>query len=131
MLSKKRKIILGGIAMAVAVIIFSALVPVPHNFTMHGAAIFDPNTSCSVDRPNTIDTTGGTNVDFHWSAPSPTIFFVVSCSANQVAYTGNGTNGSGAFVSAGGVYQFGSSCPEGPCIEADVSGSFTGPILPL
>jgi hypothetical protein len=54
-------------------------------------------------------------VAFQWSAPSPICFYVVSCSANQVAYEGNGTQGSGSFVSVGGAYEFGASCPEGPC----------------
>jgi len=128
MLRKRRWFLVTGLAAgtAIAVFLFLVLVPVPQHFTMHGAAIYDPNWSCTG-----IDTTKGTTVSFSWSAPSPIVFFVVSCTANDVAFEGNGTSGSGSFVSVGGVYQFGASCPEGPCVAADVSGSFTGPLLSL
>lgn len=117
-----------GIAVAVAasMVAVLVLVPVPQAFSMSHVAIYDPNASCAG-----IDTSPGTTVSFHWSAASPTIFFVVSCTANQVAFEGNGTGGSGSFVSVGGVYQFGASCPEGPCVTADVVGTYTAPVLPL
>jgi hypothetical protein len=113
-------------AVAAGTVLVLALVPVPQQFSFRGAAIYDLQTSCAG-----VDTTRGTTVSFHWSTPSPTYFFVVSCSANDVAYEGNGTQGTGSFVSVGGVYEFGASCPEGPCVAADVSGSYTGPLLPL
>jgi hypothetical protein len=128
MLSRKRRRLIAGISVGVAASAFLVLtlVPVPQLFVMHGAALYDLEPTCAG-----IDTAQGTSVSFHWSAPSLIIFLVVSCSANQIAYQGNGTSGLGTFVSVGGVYEFGASCPEGPCVAADVYGIFTGPILPL
>jgi hypothetical protein len=126
----RRRIVGILIVVVVAVSVFLALVwlPVPQEFTIKGAAIYDPDNTCSPG----VETTKGTTVSFHWSTPSPTVFFVVHCGAiYDVPYVGNGTSGSGSVVSAGGIYQFGASCPEGPCVTADVSGSFTGPLLPL
>ena len=112
---------------ACAAIGVAILVPIPQSFSMHEAAIYDLEMGC----PG-IYTTQGTTVTFHWSAASSTGFAVVSCSANQVVYEGNGTVGSGSFVSVGGVYEFGSTCPgPEPCYPADVTGSFTSPLLPL
>jgi hypothetical protein len=114
----------GIVAAALAALI---VVPVPQQFSLRGVAIYDLQVSC----PG-VDTTQGTTVNFHWSAASSTGFAVVSCSANQVVYEGNGTAGSGSFVSVGGVYEFGSTCPgPEPCYPADVTGSFTSPLLPL
>ncbi len=129
MTTRKRRFFVVGLCAAVAVATLFALilVPVPQTFTMHGAAIYDLQTSC----PG-IDTTRGTTVNFHWTAGGPTYFFVVSCSTNQVAYQANGAQGSGVLVSVGGVYEFGSGCPgPGPCYPADVAGTYTGPLLPL
>ena len=124
----RRRIIAGvPVGAAFATFLASLTVPVPQHFSMHGAAIYDLETTCTG-----IDTTGGTTVSFHWSALSPIYFFVVSCSANQVAYQANGTQGLGAFVSSGGVYELGASRPGLiPCVPADVSGSYTGPLLAL
>lgn len=71
MVSRKRRFVIAAIAVSVAVaaLIVLLVVPVPQHFSMHGAAIYDPNTSCAVGYPNTIDTTAGTSVNFHWSAP--------------------------------------------------------------
>jgi hypothetical protein len=123
----RRRVLIAGVASAAAVatVVILAVVPVPQHFSTHGAAIYDLQ-PCSG-----IETTIGTSVTFHWSAPSPIYFFVVSCSASQVAYEGNGTDGSGSLVSVGGAYEFGASCPEGTCVPADVSGSLTGPLLNL
>jgi hypothetical protein len=128
MLAKRRRILALSIAVgvAVAIFLFSVLVPVPHSFSMNGVAISDAYRSCTG-----IDTAQGGAVSFHWSAPSAIVFFVVSCSANQVAYEGNGTSGSGTFVSAGGTYMFGASCPEGACVLANVSGTYFTPLLAL
>jgi hypothetical protein len=129
MLQRRRRFVVVGAAVAIAVAVFLllVLVPVPQHFTMMNAAIYDPNTSCTG-----IDTTKGTTISFRWSAPSFTYFFVVSCSANEEVYSANGTSGSGSLVSVGGVYQFGGSCPnESFCVPADVSGTYTGPLLPL
>ncbi len=116
-----------SVGAALAAFLASITVPVPQHFSLHEAAIYDLATTCTG-----IDTTGGTTVSFRWSAPSPVYFFVVSCSANQVAYQANGTQGLGAFASLGGVYEFGASCPGStPCVPADVSGSYTGPLLAL
>jgi hypothetical protein len=124
----RRRLFIVGIAVGVGVVtfLFLVLAPIPRTFSMHDAAIYDLQSSCSG-----IDTSPGTVVSFHWSSPSSTIFFVVSCSASQIAYEGNGTQGTGWFHSVGGIYEFGSSCPEGTCAAADVSGSFTGPLFPL
>ncbi len=116
-----------SIAGAIGVATFLALVllPVPHNFTIDGAVIPD------LEPCSGLETLQGTTVTFHWSAPSPTYFFVVSCSENQEVYAGNGTKGSGSFESVGGAYEFGGGCPEGPCVPVDVSGRLTGPLLNL
>ncbi len=108
-------------------LLFLTLFPIPQSFTIGNAAIYDLQTVS----PG-IDTVAGTVVHFHWSTASPTVFFVVSCSAQQVPYEGNGTHGSGTFVSVGGVYEFGSSCA-GPytCYPARVEGTYSGPLLPL
>jgi len=118
-------ITLGCAAIAVATLVVLVVVPVPQHFTLHEVAIYDLQRSC----PG-IDTAQGTPVNFHWSAPSPIFFFALSCSANQVAYEGNGTSGSGSFVSVGGVYEFGASCGGPyPCVAANVSGSYAAPLL--
>jgi len=117
----------GAGAIAVATLLVLVLVPVPQHFTMDGAAIYDLQTTC----PG-IPTTQGTSVTFHWSASGFTYFASVRCSENQVVYQANGTSGSGTFVSAGGVYEFGSLCPGPlPCYPATVTGSYTGPLLGL
>ena len=126
MLPKRRRLVIAGVVVTVAAFLVVVLAPVPQHFTMHGAAIYDLSSACP-----RIDTTPGTTFTFHWSAPSPIYFFVVSCSANDVTYHGNGTQGSGTFVPVGGVYEFGASCPEGPCMAAAVSGTYTGPLLAL
>jgi hypothetical protein len=120
-------VVLVSVGIATAALLALMLVPVSQQFSLRGVAIYDLQFSC----PG-IDTTRGTTVYFHWSAASPTSFFVVSCSLNQVVYSGNGSQGWGSFVSAGGVYEFGSGCPgPGPCYPADVSGSYTEPLLQL
>lgn len=119
-------IVAGAISVGVAIPLMLFLVPVPQHFSLTGAANYDPNFTCEG-----INTAKSTEVTFTWSASSPVYFFVVSCSANQVAYEGNGTVGFGAFVSVGGMYQFGASCPEGSCVPASVEGYFTGPIASL
>jgi len=120
-------VVLVSVGIAIAALLALVFVPVSQQFSLRGVAIYDLQFSC----PG-IDTTQGTTVYFHWSSASPTNFFVVSCSLNQVAYSGNGTQGWGSFVSVGGVYEFGSACPgPGPCYPADVSGSYTEPLLPL
>ncbi|MCI4319178.1 MAG: hypothetical protein L3K23_03470 [Thermoplasmata archaeon] len=131
-----RRLVIVGIVIAVALTTFLAfaLVPVRQQFTLRGTAIYDPNSACQGIHSvycSEVDTTQGTTLVFHWSAPTPITFFVVSLSANQEAYDGNGSSGSGSLVSVGGFYQFGAACPEGPCVAADVSGSFTGPLLAL
>jgi len=133
--NRRRLLIIGIVGLvAISSVAALALIPIRQHFTMTGTAIYDPNTACSGFPKvgcSVVDTTQGTSLIFHWSAPSPIVFFVVGISANQVAYEGNGTSGSGSLVSAGGFYQFGASCPEGPCVTAEVSGSYTGPILSL
>ncbi len=123
---RKRRVAIAGAALgaALTITLAMALVPVPQHVTLDGAAIYDLQTTC----PG-IYVTPGTAVTFHWSTPSTNYFFVVSCSANQLVYEGNGTSGSGTFVSTGGVYEFGASCPEGPCVAADVSVNYTSPLL--
>ena len=125
---RRRTALTAGIAVGVAAGVVAALVllPVPQSFSIHDAAIYDPNVVCAG-----IDTSPGAVVHFRRTAASPHNIFVVSSSAQDVADEGNGTDGSGSFVSVGGVYQFGAACPEGPCITADVTGTFTAPVLPL
>lgn len=125
---KRRLFVIGlGAAIAVATLLVLTLVPIPQTFSMHGAAVYDLETTCTG-----IDTTRGTNVNFHWSASGWTYFSVGSCSSNQLVYEANGTQGSGSFIANGGVYEFGSDCPgSGPCYPADMAGTFTGPLLPL
>jgi hypothetical protein len=125
----RRRVRFAGLAatIAVATFLLMVLLPLPQHFVLDGAAIYDLQETC----PG-IDTTAGTTVNFHWTAASPVYFFVVSCSANQETYSGNGTQGSGSFVSIGGVYEFGASCfGPYPCVRADVAGTYTGPLLAL
>jgi len=126
-MAQRAKVVGISLGVAAALLAMLVLVPVPQPFTMHGAAIPDLQTSC----PG-IDTVQGSILSFHWTTPAPTYFFVVSCSAGQVAYQANGTSGSDTFVSVGGVYDFGAACP-GPvaCVSADVWGTYTAPILPV
>jgi hypothetical protein len=121
----RKRIVIVASAVAVSTFLALVLVPVPHNFTIDNAVIADL-APCSG-----LETLQGTTVSFHWTAPSPITFFVVSCSENQEVYEGNGTQGSGSLLSVGGVYEFGAGCPEGPCPRTDVSGSLTGPLLNL
>lgn len=127
MLTQRRRRFVIGISVGVAVATFLVLtlVPIPHTFSLQGAVIPDVY-SCTGLAP-----AQGTTVSFHWSAGGITYFGVVSCSSGQVVYRANGTQGSGAFVSDGGMYDFGSLCPSGPCNPSDVAGTYTGPLLPL
>jgi len=118
---------IAAVAVAVAVLLLLGTVPVRQHFTLREAAIYDPNVTCSPG----VGPTKGTTVDFHWSAPSKITFFTISCKLNEVVYSAEGTNGSGSFVSVGGFYQFGASCPEGACVEANVTGTLTAPLLVL
>lgn len=100
-------------------------VPVYHPFNLREAAIYDFNPCAG------IDPTKGTLVRFVWSAPSHVFFVVVDCKANSVIYSAKGTSGSDSFVAQGGTYEFGATCPVGPCVEANVSGTYSGPLLSL
>jgi hypothetical protein len=103
------------------------LVPVwPRPFSLSEAVIYDPNVDCTGIAPGPSST-----VVFHWSAPANTTFAVVSCSGNGVPYTASGTHGSGEFLAAAGVYQFGAECGPLSCVGANVSGTYTSPILPV
>ena len=115
------------VGVALALLVAMAVTPVPQSFTLHSVAIYDLQFDCpGVMIPS------GSSVSFHWSAGGPTAFFVVGCSANREYYVGNGTSGSGSFVSTGGVYEFGSGCPgPSPCYPADVTGTYTGPLIPF
>jgi hypothetical protein len=103
-----------------------ALIPAPQPFVMSGVAIYDLEPGCGG-----IDTQSGSVVSFEWNAPSNTTFLVLSCTTGW--YTGeSGTSGSGSFVSSGGFYEFGASCPGStPCVPANVQGRYVGPIMPL
>ncbi|HTT17138.1 MAG TPA: hypothetical protein VMH49_07285 [Thermoplasmata archaeon] len=128
---ERRGLLIGAVIVAAVTVSVALVAPhltVRQQFVFHDAAIYDLSRSCAP----AIDAARDTVVSFHWSTPAPTIFFVVGCGGSTgVPYEGNGSSGSGAFVSAGGWYKFGASCPEGPCIAANVSGSFTGPLLPF
>jgi hypothetical protein len=127
MWSKKRPLLVVGVSVGVAAaaVLGLILIPVPQHFSILNADLPD-HYVCSG-----IDTTVGTTIHFHWSAESLITFFAVSCSANEVAYTGNGSGGSGTIFSVGGAYDLGEGCPEGSCVPDDVSGTFTGPLLSL
>lgn len=106
-----------------------AVVPAHQSFTLHDVAVSDLESTCSG-----IDTTQGTSVTFHWWAATSISFGAWSCSADHIVYQGSGTNGSGTFTSLGGVYEFGTSYPPvGPpaCEGANVTGTYTGPLLAL
>ena len=129
MLPKRRRFVVVVVAVPVVVAAFLSLilVPIPQHLSMHEVAVRDLATSCTG-----IETTKGTSVGFHWSAPVSISFGAWSCAANQLVYWGNGTSGSDTFVSQGGTYEFGTICPPtSPCWPANVSGTYTGPLLPL
>ena len=118
-----------AIAIAVAAILALGVIPVKHQYFLSEAAVNDLETTCTG-----ILTSPGSVVSFHWSAPSTISFGAWSCSANHIVYQGNGTNGTGTFTSIGGVYEFGTICPSlsaPPCVPANVSGTYTGPLLAL
>ena len=126
---RRRRSFVVGIAVVVALAgsLALVLVPVPQQFSLHEVAVYDLEIGCGG-----VFTAQGTTVSFHWSAPALISFGAWSCSANQMVYWGNGTSGSGSFVSPGGVYEFGTICPPmGSCWPANVSGAYTAPILPL
>jgi hypothetical protein len=123
---KRRVFIALAGAGIVCQILLVTLLPVPQFFVFPDAAIYDPNVTCAPD----IEATAGTSVSFQWSAPAPTGFFVVKCPGGPVVYYGYGTGGSDKFVSTGGLYQLGSSCPM-ECVPANVEGTFVGPVLTL
>ena len=107
------------------VIVALFTVPVYHPFNLREAAIYDLSACAGIDPMK------GTTVRFSWSAPSHVFFVVVDCKANSIVYSANGTSGSDSFVAQGGTYEFGATCPVGPCVEANVSGTYTGPLLAL
>lgn len=120
-----------GVSAVALVTAFATLtiVPLHQSFTMHDVAVYDLEMTCSG-----IDTVKGTSVHFQWWAASTISFGAWSCSANRIVYDESGTNGSGAFTSIGGVYEFGTVCPPvgpPPCVAANVSGTYTGPLLAL
>jgi hypothetical protein len=124
----KRRVVFAATvaAIAVATLLVFVLVPVPQHFAMRNVSVSDDEVGCTG-----ILTSRGTTVSFQWSAPSYISFGAWSCSANWIVYWGNGTNGSDSFVSQGGVYEFGAICGYGTCVVANVSGSYTGPLLQL
>jgi hypothetical protein len=113
-----------GVVGVVTALVALAVIPVRQTFSFTNAAIYDPNESCAGLQPPS-----GVTVTFHWSAGNTTYFFVIGCSQSTIVYESYGTSGTGSFVARGDVYQFGSSCPSGPCYPARVSGSFTAPLL--
>jgi hypothetical protein len=125
-MKRRAFVALAGAGIACEVLLTMVFFPVPQLFAFHDAAIYDPNDTCAPD----IEATAGSTVSFQWSAPAPTGFWVVKCPEGPVVYYAYGTGGSDKFVSTGGVYQFGSSCPM-ECVPANVDGSFVGPVLPL
>jgi hypothetical protein len=134
--SGRRTVLLSLLAVGfvVAILLILTLLPLPQHFSFQGAVVGDLY-SCSGPGPvptGTIDLPKGTTVNFQWSAPSPvSSFIVVSCVQNGLIYGGSGIAGSGSFVSVGGGYVFGVPCLHGPCIAANVSGSYTAALLPI
>lgn len=129
MWSRKRRLVIAGVAAAIVVAIFLVLVlvPVPQNFTMRDVSFGTFAPACSG-----ILTTKGTTVSYQWSAPSNISFGVYSCATNWVVHEGSGTSGSGSITSVGGVYEFGAICGgPGNCVTATVTGTYTGPLLQL
>jgi hypothetical protein len=103
-----------------------ALISAPQPFVMTGVAIYDLEPGCGG-----IDTQSGSVVSFEWNAPANTTFLVQSCTTGWYTWE-SGTSGSGSFVSSGGFYEFGASCPGSiPCVPANVEGRYVGPIMPL
>jgi len=127
---KRLALALGVSAVSVLLTIATlAVAPIHQSFKMHGVEVFDLESTCSG-----IDSAKGTLVSFHWSAATNISFGAWGCTANQMVYWDNGTNGLGTFTSEGGVYEFGAICPPAgppPCVSADVYGTYTGPLLPL
>lgn len=125
---------LGGVLGASAVVLLAvlatlALAPIHESFTMHDLKIRDAEATCSG-----IDTVKGTTVSFQWWAASNVTFGAWSCSANALAYSATGTNGSGSLVSHGGLYEFGTACaPAGnpTCVGSNITGSYSGPFLEI
>jgi hypothetical protein len=103
-----------------------ALIPAPQPFVMSGVAIYDLEAGCGG-----IDTQAGSAVSFQWNAPSNVTFLVLSCATGWYTWE-SGSSGAGSFVSSGGFYEFGASCPGSvPCVAANVEGRYVGPIMPL
>jgi len=116
-----------AVAISIATVVALASVPVRQHFALYDTLVSDAETGCTG-----ILTFPGTGVSFHWSSPSKVSFGAWSCSKNSIVYMAVGTNGSGYFVSVGGVYEFGATCAEGPsCVTANVSGTYSGPLLAL
>ncbi len=121
------RFVIASVGCAVLVAGCLLLVPIPQQFRLSDAALYDPQLTCSG-----IAATSGSSVNFQWATPSFTYFAVVSCSANEVVYYGNGTSGAGSFVSVGGIYSFGSLCPGSThCVLATVWGKYTAPVAPV
>lgn len=100
------------------------LVPVPRPFAFRGTLVTGFAGSC----PG-LETADGASVAYSWVAPVSVQFSVVSCATNALVSLSVGVHGSGSFVSTGGVYRFGTDCPSGPCVAANVSGTISEPIL--
>jgi hypothetical protein len=107
------------------VALFVLVLPFPHSFSITDSYRGDLYSRCSG-----IDTTKGDAVSFSWTTSNRTTFGVWSCTSSSIFYWANGTSGSGAFVSDGGVYGFGSLCGVfGDCWPANVTGEVSYPIL--
>jgi hypothetical protein len=130
-----RAALVGFAAVVVAVIILavslrsSASAQPPGSFRFDNVSVYDLESTCSG-----LMTQKGWNVSFHWWAAANISFGVWSCSViGGMVYWGNGTEGSGSFVSVGGEYEFGAICPAwefSGCVTADVAGNYTSPVVP-
>jgi hypothetical protein len=126
MAGRRRRIWVAAIVALAGVValVVLATVPVRQTFAFANAAIYDPAASCSG-----IQFPSGVTITFHWSAANTTYFFVIGCSGSTIVYESYGTAGTGSFVAHGDVYDFGSGCATGPCYPAQVSGSYTAPLI--
>lgn len=131
-LSRRRRVtaIAGGAAAAAVILLVLSFVPVSRSFAFSSEVLGPYFPQCSG-----LQIPRGAVVAFHWVAPTAvSVFEVWNCATGTGVYVIDASqNGSGSFVSAGGTYAFGAGCLLGvqplECIPANVTGSYTSPLL--
>jgi hypothetical protein len=114
-------VVVAAAAILTPVILFVA--PFPRAFALHDQLVGDDSAYCQGISPP-----DGSTVSFQWASAAPTHFLVVSCEGGAT-YTAYGTGGSGRFAAWGGTYELGGQCIPGSCVPANISGSYTAPLL--